>query len=58
MVRWMEYDLIALDEVGYVPLADVGAEFLFQVMSDRADITETGTESSRLRRTEEGRKKR
>jgi DNA replication protein DnaC len=32
----MKYDLIALDEVGYVPLADVGAEFLFQVISDRA----------------------
>jgi hypothetical protein len=25
-----------LDEVGYVPLADIGAEFLFQVISDRA----------------------
>jgi len=28
-----EYELIALDEVGYVPLADAGAEFLFQVVS-------------------------
>jgi DNA replication protein DnaC len=28
--RWARYDLIALDEVGYVPLAEVGAEFLFQ----------------------------
>jgi DNA replication protein DnaC len=37
MTRWMRYDLIALDEVGYVPLADVGAEFLFQVISDRAE---------------------
>jgi len=37
MMRWMRYDLIALDEVGYVPLADVGAEFLFQVISDRAE---------------------
>lgn len=37
MVRWMRYDLIALDEVGYVPLADIGAEFLFQVISDRAE---------------------
>ena len=27
MARWMKYDLIALDEVGYVPLADIGAEF-------------------------------
>jgi DNA replication protein DnaC len=25
------------DEVGYVPLADVGAEFLFQVIADRAE---------------------
>lgn len=37
MARWQRYDLIALDEVGYVPLADVGAEFLFQVISDRAE---------------------
>jgi DNA replication protein DnaC len=37
MARWMKYDLIALDEVGYVPLADIGAEFLFQVISDRAE---------------------
>ena len=37
MLRWMKYDLIALDEVGYVPLADIGAEFLFQMISDRAE---------------------
>src|SRR5689334_10551901 len=37
MARWMKYDLVALDEVGYVPLADIGAEFLFQVISDRAE---------------------
>lgn len=37
MLRWMKYDLIALDEVGYVPLADIGAEFLFQVISDRVE---------------------
>ena len=37
MARWQKYELIALDEVGYVPLADVGAEFLFQVISDRAE---------------------
>ncbi len=37
MARWMKYELIALDEVGYVPLAEMGAEFLFQVISDRAE---------------------
>ena len=37
MARWQKYELIALDEVGYVPLADVGAEFLFQVVSERAE---------------------
>jgi len=36
MARWQKYDLIALDEVGYVPLAEEGAEFLFHVVSDRA----------------------
>jgi hypothetical protein len=24
MARWSRYDLIAIDEVGYVPLAEVG----------------------------------
>jgi len=37
MARWMKYDVIALDEVGYVPLAEIGAEFLFQVISERAE---------------------
>jgi DNA replication protein DnaC len=37
LARWLRYELIAIDEVGYVPLADVGAEFLYQVVSDRAE---------------------
>jgi DNA replication protein DnaC len=37
MARWARYELIAIDEVGYVPLADLGAEFLFQVVADRAE---------------------
>jgi DNA replication protein DnaC len=37
MTRWQRYELIAIDEVGYVPLADIGAEFLFPVISDRAE---------------------
>jgi DNA replication protein DnaC len=37
LARWVRYDLIALDEVGYVPLAEVGAEFLFQVIAERAE---------------------
>jgi DNA replication protein DnaC len=37
MARWMKYDVIALDEVGYMPLAEIGAEFLFQVISERAE---------------------
>jgi hypothetical protein len=36
LTRWARYDLIALDEVGYVPLAEVGAEFPFQVIAERA----------------------
>jgi DNA replication protein DnaC len=35
--RWGRYDLIAIDEVGYVPLAEIGAEFLFQVIAERAE---------------------
>jgi DNA replication protein DnaC len=37
MARWFRYELVAVDEVGYVPLADVGAEFLYQVVSERAE---------------------
>jgi DNA replication protein DnaC len=37
LARWFRYELIAIDEVGYVPLADVGAEFLYQVVSERAE---------------------
>src|SRR5439155_23338540 len=33
LVRWLRYDVIVLDEVGYVPLAEIGAEFLFQVIA-------------------------
>jgi len=36
LARWARYDLIALDEVGYMPLAEIGAEFLFQVIAERA----------------------
>ena len=37
LARWDRYELIAIDEVGYVPLAEVGAEFLFQVIADRCE---------------------
>ena len=37
--RWSRLDLIVLDEVGYVPFAQGGAELLFQVISARAERT-------------------
>jgi DNA replication protein DnaC len=37
LARWECYDLIAIDEVGYVPMAELGAEFLFQVLAERAE---------------------
>jgi DNA replication protein DnaC len=37
LARWARYELIAIDEVGYVPMADMGAEFLFQVIAERAE---------------------
>jgi len=37
LARWSRYDVIAIDEVGYVPLADIGAEFLFQVIAERTE---------------------
>ena len=33
--RWVRYDVIAIDQVGYVPLLEVGAELLFQVITDK-----------------------
>jgi DNA replication protein DnaC len=35
--RWTRYDLIAIDEMGYVPFAQLGAELMFQVISERAE---------------------
>jgi DNA replication protein DnaC len=35
--RWDRYELIAIDEVGYVPMADLGADLLFQVIAERAE---------------------
>jgi DNA replication protein DnaC len=37
LARYARYDVIAIDEVGYVPLADVGAELLFQIIADRTE---------------------
>ena len=37
LARGSRYNLIALDEVGYVPFAEVGAELLFQVIAERAE---------------------
>ena len=37
LARWARYDLIANDEVGLCALAEVGAEFLFQVIAERAE---------------------
>ena len=39
MARWSRYDLIAIYEVGYLPLAEVGAEFL---PSDRRTCRKDG----------------
>ena len=37
LARWERYELIAIDEVGYVPFAEAGAELLFQVIADRSE---------------------
>lgn len=37
IARWSRYGLIAIDEAGYMPLAEVGAEFLLQVAAERAE---------------------
>ena len=35
--RWTRYELLVIDEMGYVPLAEAGAEMLFQVIAGRAE---------------------
>lgn len=37
LARWARYEVIAIDEMGYVPLAEAGAELLFQVIAERAE---------------------
>lgn len=39
--RLRRYDLLVLDELGYVPFSKVGAELLFQVLSDRYERSST-----------------
>jgi DNA replication protein DnaC len=35
--RWKKWELLAIDEMGYVPLEETGAELLFQVITERAE---------------------
>lgn len=35
--RWERLDLICIDELGYVPLAETAGELLFQIIADRAE---------------------
>jgi DNA replication protein DnaC len=35
--RWTRYELLVIDEMGYVPLAEAGAEMLFQVIAGRTE---------------------
>lgn len=36
--RWERYDLIAIEEVGYVSMANLGSEFLFHVINKRTGM--------------------
>jgi len=35
--RWLRYELIVIDELGYVMMPDAAAELLFQVIAGRAE---------------------
>lgn len=35
MAKWRKYDLLAIDEVGYVPFGESSAELFFQVVAER-----------------------
>lgn len=37
LARWSNAELIVIDKLGYVPLAEVAAELLFQVIADHAE---------------------
>ncbi len=37
LARWSRVELIVIDELGYVPLAEVAAELLFQIVAERAE---------------------
>lgn len=37
LARWARYEVLAIDELGYVPFAETAAELLFQVISERAE---------------------
>lgn len=35
LARWFRYSVLVVDEMGYVPLAETGADLLFQVLAER-----------------------
>jgi len=37
LARWERLDLICIDELGYVPLAETACELMFQVIAGRAE---------------------
>lgn len=37
LAKWSRYEVIAIDEVGYVPFTEVSAELIFQILADRAE---------------------
>jgi DNA replication protein DnaC len=37
LARWSRVELIVIDEFGYVPLAELAAELLFQIIAERAE---------------------
>lgn len=37
LARLARYERILIDQVAYVPVADLGAEFLFQIIAERAE---------------------
>lgn len=39
MAKWRKFDLLAIDEVGYVPFGETNAELFFQVITERNERT-------------------
>jgi DNA replication protein DnaC len=44
LARWSRYDVVAIDEVGYVPTTEEGAKLLYQIISRKSSACRTDSD--------------